>query len=116
MALVTNLERQVITVTQDVDGYDNVIYSIDWMMKYTDPDLNRPDLEESSGGSTIVGHSAEELASFTPVADVTDEMIKGWVIDKMGDEAWTSLQNMMHERLIEKAANQPVLEIYYPAS
>lgn len=115
MALVTTLQRLVITVTQDVPGYDDVIWDVEWQMNYTDPDLNRPDLVETSSGKTGFGHSADELANFVPVADVTDEMLKDWVIAAIGTEVWDGLTSTMSARLADRAANEPVLERYYPA-
>ena len=115
MALTTSLTRLIVTVTQDVEGYDDVIYGVEWQMTYTDPDLNRPDLKEYSSGVTKFGIEPSDLSSFVAVADVTDEMLHDWVIADMPAETWEGLTTAMAARLADRASHEPVLEIYYPA-
>ena len=67
------------------DGNADVVYNVHWILNAEDGDYSA-----SSYGTQSLDTS--DLSNFTSFADVTSDMVKGWVIDAMGEEEVANLK------------------------
>ena len=67
------------------EGHDDVIYNVHWSVSKVDGDYSG----HSYGTQTI---DTSDLSDFTAFADVTADMVKGWVIAAMGEEEVANLE------------------------
>ena len=67
------------------EGHDDVIYNVHWSVAKVDGDYSA----SSYGTQTI---DTSDLSDFTAFAEVTADMVKGWVIDAMGEEEVANLE------------------------
>ena len=74
-----------VDVKPNEEGHDDVIYNVHWSVSKEDGDYSA-----SSYGTQSIDTS--DLSNFKPFDEVTSDMVKGWVIDAMGEEEVTSLE------------------------
>ena len=74
-----------VDVKPNEGGYDDVIYNVHWSVSKEDGDYSA-----SSYGTQSLDIS--DLSNFTAFAEVTADMVKGWVIDAMGEEEVANLE------------------------
>ena len=77
------------------EGHDDVIYNIHWSVAKVDGDYSA----SSYGTQTI---DTSDLSDFTAFADVTADMVKGWVIDAMGEEEVANLEANLDAQIAEQ--------------
>lgn len=71
--------------TKEHNGHTGVIWNVHWSVSKEDGDYSA-----SSYGTQSLDTS--DLSNFTSFADVTSDMVKGWVIDAMGEEEVANLE------------------------
>ena len=67
------------------EGHDDVIYNVHWSVAKEDGEY----VASSYGTQTL---DTSDLSDFIAFADVTADMVKGWVIDAMGEEEVANLE------------------------
>ena len=67
------------------EGHDDVIYNVHWSVSKVDGEYSG----HSYGTQAL---DTSDLSDFTAFADVTADMVKGWVIDAMGEEEVANLE------------------------
>ena len=77
------------------EGHDDVIYNVHWSVSKEDGDY----VGSSYGTQTI---DTSDLSDFTAFAEVTADMVKGWVIDAMGEEAVSDLEASLDQQIAEQ--------------
>ena len=77
------------------EGHDDVIYNVHWSVSKVDGDY----VASSYGTQTI---DTSDLSDFTAFADVTADMVKGWVIDAMGEEEVANLEASLDAQIEEQ--------------
>jgi|TARA_R100000482_G_scaffold69066_1_gene25951 hypothetical protein len=77
------------------EGHDDVIYNVHWSVSKEDGDY----VGSSYGTQTI---DTSDLSDFTAFAEVTADMVKGWVIDAMGVEAVADLEASLDQQIEEQ--------------
>ena len=77
------------------EGHDDVIYNVHWSVAKVDGDYSA----SSYGTQTI---DTSDLSDFTAFADVTADMVKGWVIDAMGEEEVANLEASLDAQIAEQ--------------
>ena len=77
------------------EGHDDVIYNVHWSVSKEDGDY----VGSSYGTQTI---DTSDLSDFTAFAEVTADMVKGWVIDAMGEEAVSDLEASLDQQIEEQ--------------
>ena len=81
--------------TQEHNGYEGVIYNVHWRVSKGEGDLSA-----SSYGTQSL--NTEELENFTPLADVTESMVQGWVEAGLGSDEVTALKASVDAQIAEK--------------
>ena len=80
----------------DLDGNADVIFNVHWRLTGEDADGNV--------GSTYgtIALDTSDLTDFTAFADITEDMINGWVEAAMGEEAVQAKKNAIDAQIAEK--------------
>jgi len=74
-----------VDVHPNEEGHEDVIYNVHWSVAKEDGDYSA----HSYGTQSI---DTSDLSDFTAFAEVTADMVKGWVIDAMGEEEVANLE------------------------
>ena len=74
-----------VDVHPNEEGHDDVIYNVHWSVTKEDGEY-----VASSYGTQKIDTS--NLSDFTAFTDVTADMVKGWVIDAMGEDEVANLE------------------------
>ena len=77
------------------EAHDDVIYNVHWSVSKVDGEY----VASSYGTQTI---DTSDLSNFTAFADVTADMVKGWVIDAMGEEKVANLEASLDAQIAEQ--------------
>ena len=80
--------------TQEHNGHEGVIYNVHWRVSKGEGDLSA-----SSYGTQSL--NTEELENFTPLADVTEAMVQGWVEAALGADEVTALKAGLDAQIAE---------------
>lgn len=73
-------------------GHDDVVYNVHWRVTKEDGEFTA-----SSYGTQSIDTS--DLSNFTSFADVTSDMVKGWVINAMGEEDVANLEASLDSQI-----------------
>ena len=77
------------------EGHDDVIYNVHWSVAKEDGEY----VASSYGTQTL---DTSDLSDFTAFADVTADIVKGWVIDAMGEEEVSNLEASLDQQIEEQ--------------
>tara|TARA_R100000734_G_C3234702_1_gene41450 strand:- start:28 stop:342 length:315 start_codon:yes stop_codon:yes gene_type:complete len=80
--------------THEHNGHEGVIYNVHWRVS---KDVG--DFSASSYGTQSL--NTEELENFTPLADVTEAIVQGWVEAAMGQEEVANLESYLDSQIEE---------------
>jgi hypothetical protein len=89
-----------------IDGQTNVVSMVHWRIKATDGANNA-----EVYGSQLLNFDAK--SAFINYADLTKDVVVGWVQEAMGIDDVTRLQEALNKRL-ESLANPPVVSLPLP--
>tara|TARA_R100001224_G_scaffold99461_1_gene70145 strand:+ start:836 stop:1150 length:315 start_codon:yes stop_codon:yes gene_type:complete len=78
--------------THEHNGHEGVIYNVHWRVS-----KDVEDFSASSYGTQSL--NTEELENFTPLSDVTEAMVQGWVEAAMGEEAVANLESNLDSQI-----------------
>ena len=67
------------------EGHDDVVYNVHWCVTKEDEEFTA-----SSYGTQSIDTS--DLTNFKPFDELTSDMVKGWVINAMGEEEVANLE------------------------
>jgi len=79
------------------DSHSDVVYNVHWSVSKEDGEY----VASTYGTQTI---DTSDLSNFKPFAEVTSAMVKGWVIDAMGEDEVANLEAGLDAQ-IEKQKN-----------
>jgi hypothetical protein len=84
------------------DALADVVYNVHWRLNGTD--------ESGEHSATVIGTQTVEVDpdNFTAFADLTNEMVAGWVQAAMGEERVTELMSSVDSQIADKVAPKTV--------
>ena len=85
----------------EYEGNSDIVFTVHWS-------VSAQDGEFSSYGYGSQGLTLDPEAAFTPYADLTEEVVIGWVQASMGEEAVAAIEASLATQ-IENAKNPPVV-------
>ena len=100
MAITTEFNKMRIIVTNDIDGYANVVTRLFWYFEFTDTETGK---SVTNRGETTFDVS--DLSGFVDVDSITDAQYEEWVMAKLteggdpDDNGWTNMLAHNTERL-----------------
>lgn len=101
MAVVNTWNVVQMDCYPDVDGEQDVVFTVHWTLSGSDGDYTG-----SVYGS--VGVTLDAGAPFTPYADLTLDQVIGWVQDALGEEQVAAYEASVAQQ-IENQKNPPVV-------
>lgn len=102
MAITTEFNKMRIIVTNDIDGYANVVTRLFWFFKFTDTETGK---WVTNKGQSIFDTS--DLSGFIDVDSITDAQFEEWVMADLtahgtaDNNGWTNMLAHNTERLGE---------------
>jgi hypothetical protein len=90
MATSFTWDCRTVDVRPTQEGQTDVVYNVHWRLTGTSDQL---DSRGNAYSATIIGTQiidTSDLSNFTPIADVTNEEVTGWVEASMGEDGVTA--------------------------
>tara|TARA_R100001510_G_C7576620_1_gene151096 strand:- start:363 stop:716 length:354 start_codon:yes stop_codon:yes gene_type:complete len=87
------------------DNHNDVVYNVHWRLNAVSDQTHEVDGEDVHYTAYVYGtHSvnADDIENFVPFADLTNEMVSGWVVEGMGEEQVQSLQDGLDAQINEQ--------------
>ena len=81
------------------DGHSDVVYTVHWRLN---AESDQQDSEGNNYSASVYGtHSvnADDISSFIPFADLTNNTVTGWVTSGMGDDEVASLKSSLDDQI-----------------
>ena len=75
------------------DSHSDVVYNVHWRLN---AESDQQDAEGNNYSASVYGtHSvnADDIANFIPFADLTNDIVTGWVTTGMGDDEVANLKS-----------------------
>ena len=75
------------------DSHSDVVYNVHWRLN---AESDQQDSEGNNYSASVYGtHSvnADDISNFIPFADLTNDIVTGWVTSGMGDEEVANLKS-----------------------
>jgi len=77
------------------DSHSDVVYNVHWRLNAVS---DQQDAEGNNYAASVYGtHSvnADDISSFVPFADLTNDTVTGWVIDGIGEDEVASMKESL---------------------
>jgi hypothetical protein len=84
------------------DSHSDVVYNVHWRLNAVS---DQQDAEGNDYTATSYGtHSvnADDIENFVPFADLTNDLVSGWVIDGMGEDEVQSLKDALDNNIADQ--------------
>ncbi len=81
------------------DSHSDVVYNVHWRLNAVS---DQQDAEGNDYTATSYGtHSvnADDIENFVPFADLTNDLVSGWVIDGMGEDEVASMKESLDNNI-----------------
>ena len=101
MAITNTWNIQQLDAYPELDGEQDVVFSVHWTLNGTDGTYN-------GGVYGSVGVTLDPDAPFVPYADLTQAQVIGWVQDALGEEQVAAYEANVAQQ-IENQINPPVV-------
>ncbi len=96
---------KTVDVYPEHDSHDEVVYNVHWIYDCESDQTHEVDGEDVHYTSSVYGTqsiNADDIENFIPFADLTNEIVTGWVTSVMGEEEVQSLQNGLDGQINEQ--------------
>ena len=99
MANTYTWDCKTVDVYPNHDSHSDVVYNVHWRLNAVSDqqDAEGNDYSASSYGTHSV--NADDIENFIPFADLTNEIVSGWVIDGMGDDEVANLKSRLDSNI-----------------
>jgi hypothetical protein len=96
MANTYTWDCKTVDVYPNHDSHSDVVYNVHWRLNAVSDQTHEVDGEDVHYTATCYGtHSvnADDISSFVPFADLTNDLVTGWVTDGMGEDEVDNLKS-----------------------
>ena len=93
MANIYTWDCKTVDVYPTHDGHSDVVYTVHWRLN---AESDQQDAEGNNYSASVYGtHSvnADDISNFIPFADLTNDIVTGWVTSGMGDDEVANLKS-----------------------
>jgi hypothetical protein len=90
---------KTVDVYPEHDSHSDVVYNVHWRLNAVS---DQQDAEGNNYSASVYGtHSvnADDISSFVPFADLTNDTVTGWVTAGMGDDEVASLKSSLDDQI-----------------
>jgi len=84
------------------DSHSDVVYNVHWRLN---AESDQQDAEGNNYSASVYGtHSvnADDISDFIPFADLTNEIVTGWVTTGMGDDEVANLKSGLDAQIVNE--------------
>ena len=102
MANTYTWDCKTVDVYPNHDSHSDVVYNVHWRLNAVS---DQQDAEGNDYTATSYGtHSvnADDIENFIPFADLTNDLVSGWVIDGMGEDEVASLKENLDNNIADQ--------------
>jgi hypothetical protein len=99
MANTYTWDCKTVDVYPTHDGHSDVVYTVHWRLN---AESDQQDAEGNNYAASVYGtHSvnADDISSFVPFADLTNDTVTGWVTAGMGEDEVASLKSGLDDQI-----------------
>jgi len=84
------------------DSHSDVVYNVHWRLNAVSDqqDAEGNDYSASSYGTHSV--NADDIENFVPFADLTNDLVSGWVIDGMGEDEVANIKSGLDNNIADQ--------------
>ena len=95
MAIGYTWDCKTVDVYPEHDSHSDVVYNVHWRLNAVSDqqDAEGNDYSASSYGTHSV--NADDIENFVPFADLTNDLVSGWVIDGIGEDEVASMKESL---------------------
>ena len=93
MANTYTWDCKTVDVYPTHDSHSDVVYNVHWRLN---AESDQQDADGNNYSATVYGtHSvnADDISNFIPFADLTNDIVTGWVTSGMGDDEVANLKS-----------------------
>ena len=93
MANTYTWDCKTVDVYPTYDNYSDVVYNVHWRLN---AESDQQDAEGNNYTATVYGTqtlTVDDIGSFIPFADLTNDTVIGWITTAMGDDEVQSLKD-----------------------
>ena len=90
---------KTVDVYPNHDGHSDVVYVVHWRLN---AESDQQDAEGNNYSASVYGNhsvNADDIENFIPFADLTNDVVTGWVTDGMGEDQVTSLKDNLDNNI-----------------
>ena len=99
MANTYTWDCKTVDVYPEYDSYSDVVYNVHWRKNAVSDQQNA---QGSNYTATVYGTqtlSVDDIGSFIPFADLTNDVVTGWVTTAMGDDEVANLKSALDNNI-----------------
>ena len=99
MANTYTWDCKTVDVYPNHDSHSDVVYNVHWRLNAVS---DQQDAEGNDYTASVYGtHSvnADDISNFVPFADLTNDLVTGWVTTSMGDDEVASLKSSLDDQI-----------------
>jgi len=99
MANTYTWDCKTVDVYPNHDSHSDVVYNVHWQLNAVS---DQQDAEGNDYSASVYGtHSvnADDISNFVPFADLTNDLVSGWVTASMGDDEVASLKSSLDDQI-----------------
>jgi hypothetical protein len=99
MANTYTWDCKTVDVYPNHDSHSDVVYNVHWRLNAVS---DQQDAEGNDYTASVYGtHSvnADDISNFVPFADLTNDLVSGWVTASMGDDEVASLKSSLDDQI-----------------
>ena len=99
MANTYTWDCKTVDVYPTHDSQSDVVYNVHWRLN---AESDQQDAEGNNYSASVYGTygvNADDISSFVPFADLTNDMVTGWVTAGMGDDEVASLKSSLDDQI-----------------
>ena len=102
MANTYTWDCKTVDVYPEHDNESDVVYNVHWRLNAVSDqkDAEGNDYTASSYGTHSV--NADDITSFVPFADLTNDLVSGWVIDGIGEDEVASMKEGLDNNIADQ--------------
>jgi hypothetical protein len=93
MAIEYTWDCKTVDVYPNHDSHSDVVYNVHWRLN---AESDQQDADGNNYSSSVYGThivNADDISNFIPFADLTNDVVTGWVTTGMGDDEVTNLKS-----------------------
>lgn len=84
------------------DDHSDVVYNVHWRLNAESDKQNPEGINYSASVYGTHSVNADDISDFIPFADLTNEIVTGWVTDGMGEEEVANLKSGLDTKIADE--------------